>query len=77
MINSELQFVACEIAEFVGEPNKVGFWIGQIKKIGKQRAYEILSEIRQKEQGYLYLPVDKRPPPIKNRPAYFLWKAHN
>jgi len=43
MINSELQFVAVEVAEFVGEPKKVGFWIGIVKRIGKSRTYEIMS----------------------------------
>jgi hypothetical protein len=75
-INSELQLVACDIAEFVGEPDKVGFWIGQVKKIGKQRAYQILSEMKQKESGELFLPPERRKP-IKSRAAYFIWKAKN
>ena len=76
-INSELQLLACDVAEFVGEPEKVGYWIGQIKRMGKQRAYTILSEMKQREREFLYIPADKRPAPIKNKPAYFIWKAKN
>ena len=66
-INSELQFVAYEIAEFVGEPKKVGFWIGIVKRIGKSRAYEIMSTMKD---------FDRREgSKIKSRAAYFLGLA--
>jgi hypothetical protein len=55
VINSELQFVACEIAEFVGEPKKVGFWIGIVKRIGKSRAYEIMSQIKDYDRRKAWL----------------------
>jgi hypothetical protein len=77
MINSELQFVAVEIAEFVGEPKKVGFWIGIVKSIGKSKAYQIMSEMKQREAEYLYLPPERRPPPVKSKAKLFIWKAKN
>ena len=77
MFNSELQFISGEIAEFCGEPKKLGKYLGIVKRIGKQKAYQILSELKQREAEYLYKPPAERPPPIKDRAAYFIWKAKN
>ena len=77
MFNSELQFIAGEIAEFCREPKNLGKYLGIVKRIGKQKAYQILSELKQKEAEYLYKPINERPPPIKDRAAYFIWKAKN
>lgn len=65
MINSKLQFTASEIAEFVGEPEKMGLWIGVVKRIGSNRAYEIMSTMKQMD-------IDHRAAPIKSRAAYYL-----
>lgn len=66
MINSKLQFTALEIAEFVGEPEKMGFWIGVVKTIGIDRAYEIMSPMKQTD-------IDGRAEPIKSRARLFLF----
>jgi hypothetical protein len=36
VINSELQYIGVQVAEFVGEKTNVGFWIGKIKALGKK-----------------------------------------
>ena len=63
MFNSELQFISGEIAEFCGEPKKLGKYLGIVKHIGKQRAYQIFSELKQREAEYLH----KRPPNAHHR----------
>jgi hypothetical protein len=72
MINSELQYIGVQIAEFVGEKTNVGLWIGVVKRIGKSRAFEILSTMKQNEDEYLHKPPLYRPKSIANKAAYFL-----
>jgi hypothetical protein len=61
-INSELQFVAAEIATFCGEPKKVGFYISVVKRIGIHPAYQIMSSMRNDDT-------------IKSRPKIFIYRA--
>jgi hypothetical protein len=74
-IHSEIHYIADEISKFCGEPEQFARYLGVIKRIGKQRAYEIWSEMKNADQGYLYLPADRRPEPIKSRGKLFMWKA--
>lgn len=48
VFNSELQFISGEIAEFCGEPKKLGKYLGIVKRIGKQKAFQILSELKKR-----------------------------
>lgn len=61
-IYSNLQFVALEIAKFVGEPEKMGLWIGVVKKIGTEKSYAIMSQMKQQDERN----------PIKSRARYFM-----
>jgi len=46
-IHSEIHALAKEISEYCGEPKKFALYLGVIKRIGKKRAYQIFSEIKQ------------------------------
>jgi len=45
-IHSEEHLLAKDISEYCGEPKKFAMYLGVIKRIGKQRSYEIFSEIK-------------------------------
>ena len=76
-IHSEEHLLAAEISDFCGERKRFNLYLGTILRIGKQKAYQIFSEMKQREREYLYKPVNERPPVIKNRGRYFIWKAKN
>jgi len=46
-IHSEIHALAKDISEYCGEPKKFALYLGIIKRIGKDRAYKIFSEIKQ------------------------------
>jgi len=46
-IHSEIHALAKDISEYCGEPEKFALYLGIIKRIGKDRAYRIFSEIKQ------------------------------
>jgi len=46
-IHSEIHALAKEISEYCKEPKKFALYLGIIKRIGKNRAYQIFSEIKQ------------------------------
>lgn len=46
-IHSEIHALAKEISEYCNEPKKFALYLGVIKRIGKKRAYQIFSEIKQ------------------------------
>jgi hypothetical protein len=76
-LHSEEHLIAAEISEYCGEPKKFARYLGVIKRIGKHKAYQIFSELKQREAEYLNKPPESGPPPIKSRGAYFMWKAKN
>ena len=46
-IHSEIHALAKDISEYCGEPEKFALYLGIIKRIGKDKAYQIFSEIKQ------------------------------
>lgn len=46
-IHSEIHALAKDISEYCKEPKKFALYLGVIKRIGKERAYQIFSEIKQ------------------------------
>jgi len=46
-IHSEIHAMAKDISEYCEEPKKFALYLGIIKRIGKDRAYKIFSEIKQ------------------------------
>lgn len=46
-MHSEIHALAKDISEYCGEPKKFALYLGIIKRIGKNRAYQIFSEIKQ------------------------------
>lgn len=46
-IYSEIHAIAKDISEYCKEPKKFALYLGVIKRIGKNRAYQILSEMKQ------------------------------
>ena len=65
-IHSEIHALAKDISEYCGEPKKFALYLGIIKRIGKNRAYKIFSEIKQLKtikspaKMFLYLSRDKK-----------------
>jgi len=45
-IHSEIHAIAKEISEYCNEPKKFALYLGIIKRIGKNRAHQIFSEIK-------------------------------
>ena len=70
-IHSEIHALAKDISEYCKEPKKFALYLGIIKRIGKNRAYQIFSEIKQSKdiespaKLFMYLSRDKKPP-VKN-----------
>ncbi len=64
-IHSEIHAIAKDISEYCKEPKKFALYLGVIKRIGKNRAYQIFSEMKQlkdvKSQAklFMYLSKDK------------------
>ena len=46
-MHSEIHALTKDISEYCGEPKKFALYLGIIKRIGKNRAYQIFSEIKQ------------------------------
>ncbi len=46
-IHSEIHALAKDISEYCKEPKKFALYLGIIKRIGKDRAYQIFSETKQ------------------------------
>lgn len=71
-IHSDIHALAKEISEYCREPKKFALYLGIIKRIGKNKAYQIFSEIKQsktiKSPGklFLYLSKDKKEYDSKN-----------
>ncbi len=65
-IHSEIHALAKDISEYCGEPKKFAMYLGIIKRIGKNRAYQIFSEIKQSKdiksraKIFMYLSRDKK-----------------
>ena len=58
-IHSELHYIAEEVSKFVGEPKRFAMYLGIIKKLGKDKTWQIISEMKQNGD-------------IKNRAKYFM-----
>lgn len=62
-IHSEIHALAKDISEYCKEPKKFALYLGIIKRIGKNRAYQIFSEIKQlktiKSPGKMFLYLSK------------------
>ena len=67
-IHSEIHALAKDISEYCKEPKKFALYLGIIKRIGKNRAYRIFSEIKQSKdiespaKMFMYLSRTKKPP---------------
>ena len=63
-IHSEIHALAKDISEYCHEPKKFALYLGIIKRIGKNRAYQIFSEIKQSKD-------------IKSRAKIFMYLSRN
>lgn len=67
-IHSEIHALAKDISEYCKEPKKFALYLGVIKRIGKNRAYQIFSEMKQSKdiesraKLFMYLSRTKKPP---------------
>lgn len=61
-LHSGIHATAREVSVFCGEPKRFGQYLGIVKRIGMQRAYQIMSEIKQSDG-------------VKNRASLFMYKA--
>lgn len=65
-IHSDIHALAKDISEYCKEPKKFALYLGIIKRIGKNRAYQIFSEIKQSKnirssaKMFLYLSKNKK-----------------
>ena len=65
-IHSEIHALAKDISEYCREPKKFALYLGVIKRIGKNRACQIFSEIKQSKdiksraKIFMYLSKDKK-----------------
>ncbi|HOZ16561.1 MAG TPA: hypothetical protein PLF70_01530 [Candidatus Portnoybacteria bacterium] len=65
-IHSEIHAIAKDISEYCNEPKKFALYLGVIKRIGKNRAYQIFSEMKQlkdiesRAKLFMYLSKDKK-----------------
>jgi hypothetical protein len=72
-MHSEIHALAKDISEYCKEPKKFALYLGIIKRIGKNRAYQIFSEIKQSKtikssaKMFMYLSRDKKPLLKKSR----------
>jgi hypothetical protein len=76
-IHSEEHLLAADISNCCGEPKRFNLYLGTILRIGKQKAYQIFSEMKQRDAEFLHKPPAERPPAIRNRGKWFVWKAKN
>jgi hypothetical protein len=64
-MHSEIHALAKDISEYCKEPKKFGLYLGIIKRIGHDKAYQIFSEIKQSKtiksraKIFMYLSKDK------------------
>lgn len=64
-IHSEIHALAKDISEYCKEPKKFALYLGVIKRIGKNKAYQIFSEIKQSKniesaaKLFMFLSKDK------------------
>jgi len=71
-IHSEIHAIAKDISEYCREPKKFALYLGIIKRIGKNIAYQIFSEIKQSKgiksraKLFMYLSRTKKSPLQKN-----------
>lgn len=65
-IHSEIHAIAKDVSEFCKEPKKFALYLGIIKRIGKNRAYQILSEMKEMKEIdsraklFMYLSSNKK-----------------
>jgi hypothetical protein len=65
-IHSEIHALAKDISEYCKEPKKFALYLGIIKRIGKNRTYQIFSEIKQSKtikspaKMFMYLSKNKK-----------------
>jgi len=65
-IHSEIHALAKDISEYCKEPKKFALYLGTIKRIGKNRTYQIFSEIKQSKtikspaKMFMYLSKNKK-----------------
>jgi hypothetical protein len=53
-IHSEEHLIAADISKYCGEPKRFNLYLGTILRIGKQKAYQIFSEMKQREAECLH-----------------------
>jgi len=63
-MHSEIHAIAKDISEYCKEPKKFALYLGVIKRIGKNRAYRIFSEIKHSKD-------------IKSRAKLFMYLSKN
>lgn len=69
-LHSDIHYVADEISQYFGERKKFGMYLGIIKRIGTDRAWQFFSEIKQNMEEA------KKTGKILESPAkLFIWKT--
>jgi hypothetical protein len=70
-MHSGIHLLAKDISEYCNEPKKFALYLGIIKRIGENRAYQIFSEIKQsknvKTPGKLFMFLSKAKKDQKNK----------
>ncbi|MDP3057754.1 MAG: hypothetical protein Q8N37_04560 [bacterium] len=71
-LHSDIHYVADEISLYFGERKKFGMYLGIIKRIGTDKAWQLFSEIKQNAEEA------KKAGKILESPAkLFIWKTKN
>lgn len=69
-LHSNIHYVADEISQYFGERKKFGMYLGIIKRIGADRAWQLFSEIKQN------MDETKKSGKVLESPAkLFIWKT--
>lgn len=69
-LHSDIHYVADEISQYFGERKKFGMYLGIIKRIGTDKAWQLFSEIKQN------MDEAKKAGKILESPAkLFIWKT--
>jgi hypothetical protein len=58
---SEEHLIATDISNYCGEPKRFNLYLGMILRIGKKKAYQIFSEMKQRNLEHLHKPPERSP----------------
>jgi hypothetical protein len=59
-IHLEEHSIAADISKYCGEPKRFNLYLGNILRIVKQKAYQIFSEMKQRDAEYLFVRLERK-----------------